>query len=148
MRSPEELSSLRGSQREVWTLEDAVTPSTRTMWVGRAISVLASLVFLMSGVMKLVGGPALEEGMAHLGIPLRLSVPLGILEISCVVVYLIPTTAVLGAILMTGYVGGAICTHLRVGDPFYVQIVLGVLVWLGLYLRESRLKDLIPLRAR
>ena len=120
--------------------------SGRTMWAGRAISVLASLVFLMSAVMKLVGGPALEQGMAHLGIPLSLAVPLAILEISCVVVYLVPATAVLGAILLTGYMGGAICTHLRVGDPFYVQIALGVLVWLGLYLREGRLKGLVPLR--
>ena len=120
--------------------------SGRTMWAGRAISVLASLVFLMSAVMKLVGGPALEQGMAHLGIPFSLAVPLAILEISCVVVYLVPATAVLGAILLTGYMGGAICTHLRVGDPFYVQIALGVLVWLGLYLREGRLKGLVPLR--
>ena len=123
-----------------------VTASGRTMWAGRTISVLASLVFLMSAVMKLVGGPALEQGMAHLGIPLSLAVPLAILEISCVVVYLVPATAVLGAILLTGYMGGAICTHLRVGDPFYVQIALGVLVWLGLYLREGRLKGLVPLR--
>jgi hypothetical protein len=116
------------------------------MWAGRTISILASLVFLMSAVMKLVGGPALQEGMAHLGIPLSLTVALAILEISCVVVYLIPTTAVLGAILLTGYIGGAICAHLRVGDPILVQIALGVLVWLGLYLRENRLKELLPLR--
>jgi len=123
-----------------------VTASGRTMWAGRTISVLASLVFLMSAVMKLVGGPALQQGMAHLGIPLSLTVGLAILEMSCVVVYLIPTTAVLGAILLTGYIGGAICAHLRVGDPFLVQIALGVLVWLGLYLRENRLKGLLPLR--
>ena len=61
-------------------------------------------------------------------------------------VYLIPQTAVLGAILLAGYVGGAICTHWRVGDPFIVQIVLGICVWLGLYLREPRLKALLPLR--
>jgi hypothetical protein len=73
-------------------------------------------------------------------------VPLSILEISCVVIYLIPATSVLGAILLAGYMGGAICTHWRVGDPFFVQIALGILVWLGLYLRENRLKGLIPLR--
>ena len=125
-----------------------VTPAARTRWTGRAISVLVSLVFLMSAVMKLLGGAGLEQGMAHLGIPLSLAVPLGMLEIACVVVYLVPATAVVGAILLTGYIGGAICTHLRVGDPFFVQIALGVLVWLGLYLRESRLRPLIPLRAR
>jgi hypothetical protein len=72
--------------------------------------------------------------------------PLAILEISCVVIYLIPATSVLGAILLTGYIGGAICTHLRVGDPFFLQIAIGIFVWLGLYLRESRLQELIPLR--
>jgi hypothetical protein len=124
-----------------------VTPTARTRWTGQAISVLVSLVFLMSAVMKLLGGAGLEQGMAHLGIPLSLAVPIGMLEIACVVVYLVPATAVVGAILLTGYIGGAICTHLRVGDPFFVQIALGVLVWLGLYLRESRLRQLIPLRA-
>jgi hypothetical protein len=72
--------------------------------------------------------------------------PLAILEISCAVVYLVPPTAVLGAILLAGYVGGTIVTHWRVGDPFVIQIVLGLLVWLGLFLREPRLKELIPLR--
>jgi hypothetical protein len=105
-------------------------------------------VFLMSAVMKLLGGAGLEQGMAHLGIPLSLAVPLAALEIACVVVYLVPATAVVGAILLTGYIGGAVCTHLRVGDPFFVQVALGVLAWLGLYLRESRLRQLIPLRAR
>ena len=63
-------------------------------------------------------------------------------------IYLIPATSVLGAILLTGYIGGAICTHWRVGDPFFIQIALGIVVWLGLYLRENRLKALIPLRTR
>ena len=110
------------------------------------ISVLASLLFLMSAVMKLVAGPEVEKGMAHLGIPMSMLKPLAILELTCVVIYLIPATSVLGAILMAGYVGGIILTHWRVGDPFYVQIVLGIFVWLGLYLREDRLKGLIPLR--
>jgi hypothetical protein len=96
--------------------------------------------------MKLKGGAEVLEGMAHLGLPESLMVPLAILEISCVVTYLIPATSVLGAILLTGYIGGAICTHLRVGDPFFIQTALGILIWLGLYLRENRLKGLIPLR--
>jgi hypothetical protein len=120
--------------------------SGKIVWVGRVISVLVSLVFLMSAGMKLKGGPEMAEGMAHLGLPERMVVPLTILEISCVVIYLIPQTSVLGAILLTGYIGGAICTHWRVGDPVFVQIAIGILVWLGLYLREPRLKELIPLR--
>lgn len=118
----------------------------KVVWGGRVISGLVSLVFLMSAFMKLKGGAEVTEGMAHLGLAESLIVPLAVLELSCVVIYLIPATSVLGAILLAGYIGGAICTHLRAGDPFYLQIGFGILVWLGLYLRESRLKALIPLR--
>jgi hypothetical protein len=100
----------------------------------------------MSAFLKLKDGPEVMKGIAHLGLPESMVVPLAILEISCVVIYLIPVTSVLGAILLTGYTGGAICTHWRVGDPFFMQIVLGILIWLGLYLREDRLKALIPFR--
>jgi hypothetical protein len=114
--------------------------------VGRVISGLASLLFLFSAFMKLKGGAELTKGMAHLGLPDSMIVPLAILEISCVVIYLIPATSVLAAILLTGFIGGTICTHWRVGDPFVMQIALGIFVWLGLWLRENRLKALIPLR--
>jgi len=123
-----------------------VAASGKIVWVGRVISVLVSLLFAMSAFMKLKGGAEVMQGMAHLGLPESLIMPLAILEISCVVIYLIPATSVLGAILLTGYIGGAICTHWRVGDPFFIQIALGIFVWLGLYLRENRLKALIPLR--
>jgi hypothetical protein len=95
--------------------------------------------------MKLMGGPEVAQGMAHLGLPESMVLPLAILELSVVVIYLIAPTAVLGAILLTGYIGGAILTHWRVGDPFFLHPVLGILVWLGLYLREPRLKALIPI---
>lgn len=120
--------------------------SGKVVWAGRVISVLTSLVFVLSALMKLKGGAEVMQGMAHLGLPESLRLPLASLEISCVVVYLIPATSVLGAILLAGYIGGAICTHLRVGDPFVIQTALGILVWLGLYLRENRLRELIPLR--
>jgi DoxX-like family len=116
------------------------------VWAGRVISGLATLLFVFSAFMKLKGGPELSQGMQHLGLSESLVTPLAVLELSCVAVYLIPPTSVLGAILLTGYMGGAILAHLRVGDPFYVQFLLGVFVWLGLYLREDRLKTLIPLR--
>jgi hypothetical protein len=74
--------------------------------------------------------------------------PLAILEITCVVVFLVPPTMVLGAILLTGYVGGTIVTHWRSGDPFVIQVLLGLLIWLSVYLREPRLRALIPLRTR
>ena len=120
--------------------------SRKIVWVGRVISVLVSLLFAMSAFMKLKGGAEVMQGMAHLGLSESLIMPLAILEISCVVIYVIPATSVLGAILLTGYIGGAICTHLRVGDPFFMQIAIGIFIWLGLYLRENRLKGLIPLR--
>jgi hypothetical protein len=120
--------------------------SRKIVWVGRVISILVSLLFAMSASMKFTGGVELTQGMAHLGLPESLIVPLGVLETSCVVIYAIPATAVVGAILLTGYIGGAILTHLRVGDPFFMQIAIGILIWLGIYLRDNRLKELIPLR--
>ena len=121
-------------------------PSKKAVWTGRVISILVSLLFLVSAFFKFKGGPELAEGMAHLGIPDSMVLPLGVLELTVVVVYLIPQTAVLGAILLTGYVGGALCTHWRVGDPFIVHVVLGLMTWLGLYLREPRLRPLLPFR--
>jgi DoxX-like protein len=123
-----------------------VTTSGKMVWTGRAISTLIALLFLFSAFMKIKGGPDVAEGLRHLGLPDSMLVPLAILEASCVVIYLIPPTAVLGAILLTGFIGGAICTHWRVGDPFYLHILLGILVWLALYLRESRLRTVLPLR--
>jgi hypothetical protein len=81
-----------------------------------------------------------------LGYPESLARPLGIVELACTIIYLVPQTAVLGAILLTGYMGGAIATHVRVGDPYFVQIGMGVMLWLGLYLRDARLRALLPLR--
>lgn len=121
-----------------------VTPVAR--WIGHILSVLPCLLLLFSAVMKLVRPPGTAEGFAHLGVPLTQATGLGILEIACTVVYLIPRTAVLGAILLTGYLGGATAIHLRVGDPFIMQPLLGVLLWGGLFLREPRLRALIPLK--
>lgn len=128
--------------------EVATTRQTHrgVIWAGRLISGLVSGAFIMSGIMKLIGGPELDEGMAHLGLPGSMVFPLAILELTCVAIYLFPGTSVLGAILLAGYMGGAICTHWRVGDPFFVQITIGVLVWLGIYLREPRLWPLVPWR--
>ncbi|QDT83711.1 hypothetical protein MalM14_13450 [Gimesia chilikensis] len=96
--------------------------------------------------MKFKGGPEMTDGMAKLGLPESMILPLAILELVCLVLYLVPWTAVLGAILLTGYLGGAICTHWRVGDPFVVQAGLGVVLWLSVYLRDRRLWQLIPFR--
>ena len=118
----------------------------KLIWTGRVISILPCLLFVFSAILKLIDGPDVTKGFAHLGIPLSMMLPLAILELFCVTVYLVPQTSVLGAILLTGFIGGAICTHWRVGDPFYVHIVIGIMIWAGLYLRDSRLKALIPIR--
>ena len=120
--------------------------SRARLWTGRVITALASLMLLMSAFMKLKGGPEVAAGMGHLQIGEGMLLPLAILELACVAVYLVPPTAVLGAVLLTGYVGGIILTHWRVGDALVIPIVLGLLVWLGLYLREPRLAALLPVR--
>jgi hypothetical protein len=118
----------------------------KLIWTGRVISVLPCLLFIFSAILKLIDGPDVTKGFAHLGIPVSMMLPLAILELTCVIVYLIPQTAVLGAILLTGFIGGAICTHWRVGEQFYVHILLGIMIWAGLYLRDNRLRALIPIR--
>ena len=125
------------------------TPVSKKVLVASyVLSVLPVLMLLMSGVMKLLKPAPVVEGFGKFGCPEHLIVVLGVLEIACTVIYLIPRTSFLGAILVTGYLGGATATHVRVGDPaFCAPAMLGVLVWGGLYLRDPRLRALIPLRA-
>jgi hypothetical protein len=118
--------------------------SNEALWTGRVMSAVPVLMLLFSATMKLMHPPQLDEGFAKLGWPVGLALMLGILELACTVVYLVPRTAVLGAILLTGYMGGAIATHVRIGDPVYLHIAFGVLIWGGLYLRDPRLRALIP----
>src|SRR5882724_12947108 len=115
----------------------------KAIWAGRAVSILVALAFAFSAVMKLIVVPDVVKGVSHLGLPESLIRPLGVIELLCAVVYLVPQTAVFGAILLTGYVGGTIITHLRVGEPVYINILLGFLIWLGLYLRRPRLREVI-----
>ena len=125
---------------------EALPVSKTILWTGRIISAVPVLVLLMSAVMKIVKPVPVVEGFAHLGLPEGLAFGLGILELACTALYVVPRTAVLGAILLTGYLGGAIVSHLRVGDAFISPIIFGVLIWAGLYLRDTRLRALIPLR--
>jgi hypothetical protein len=126
----------------------AAAASKKRLWAGRIISTLPVLLLLFSGALKLMKPAPVVQGFAHFGYPESFILSIGILELACTVVYLIPRTSVLGAILMTGYLGGATATNVRVGDPaFFITIILGVLVWAGLYLRDDRLRALIPLRS-
>lgn len=129
--------------------ETLINPvSSKMLWAGRIVSALPVLMLLMSAIMKFVQPAGMEEGMAQLGWDISKAFGLGVLELACVLIYVIRQTSVLGAILLTGYLGGAVATHVRVGDPWIVPVVLGVLLWLGLYLREPRLRSLLPFRSK
>jgi hypothetical protein len=105
------------------------------------------LALLASGSMKLSHNPKFLDAFTnHMGYPADTLTPIGLVEIACVLVYAVPQTAFLGAVLMTAYLGGAVATHVRIGEPPTLPIILGVLAWLGLYLRDPRLRALAPLR--
>ena len=120
--------------------------SKKMIWAGRIMSALPVLMLILSGVMKLVKPAAVVEGFVRLGYPESLTVGIGIVELACAALYVVPRTSVLGAILLTAYLGGATATHVRIGEPFFMPILLGVLVWGGLFLRDERLRALLPLR--
>jgi uncharacterized membrane protein len=125
-----------------------VPVSQKVLWAGRIVSALPVLMLLFSGTLKVMKLDPVVQGFARYGYPERLILLIGFLEIASAVLYMIPRTTVLGAILMTGYLGGATATNVRIGDPsFVVTVILGVLVWLGLYLRDQRLRPLVPLRS-
>ena len=124
----------------------AAAASTKMRWAGYALSVLPVPLLLFSAWMKLSKAPPAVQGIVQFGFPESVLVGIGIAELLCTALYLIPRTAVLGAILLTGYLGGATATHLRVGDPFFIPIIMGIVLWGALYLRDIRLRALIPWR--
>jgi hypothetical protein len=129
-------------------VEAAAPNSKKIVWVGRVISAIPVLFMVFSAVLKFPRLAPVVQGMVRFGYPDDLLFLLGVLEFLSCVVYVIPRTAVLGAILMTGYLGGATASNVRIGDPSYIMtVVLGVMVWGGLFFREPRVRALIPLRS-
>jgi DoxX-like family len=121
----------------------------RTFWAGRVVSALPALFLLVDAVMKLVKPAPVVEATLALGYPESVILGLGIVLLACTLLYLIPRTAVLGAILLTGYLGGAVATHVRVGDgtlSVVFPVILGAFLWAGLYLRDERVRSLLPWR--
>jgi DoxX-like family len=117
------------------------------IWTGRVVSAIPVLLMVFSAVMKFAKPVPVVEGMVRFGFPSGSLFVLGVLEFLSCVVYLIPRTAILGAILMTGYLGGATATNVRVGDPSWIMpVVLGVMVWGGLFFRDEQVRALIPFR--
>ena len=131
-------------------MQSAIQPapvSKASLWTGRILSTLAVLLFVFTAMFSLLKPAAAMQGFVHYGYPESALLRIAIVEILCAIVYAIPRTAVLGAILLTGYLGGATATHVRVGEPPILAIIVGIVVWLGLYLRDRRLRALIPLRS-
>ena len=127
----------------------SVAPKKWAIWSGRALSGMPTLLLLLSATMKLTGNPKMVEMLTKMfGYPAAAGFAIGIAELASTILYAIPRTAVLGAILLTGYLGGAIATHVRVGDVggAITPFALAVLAWGGLFLRDKRVHALLPLR--
>ena len=130
-------------------MQTATSPaavSKGALWTGRVLSGLAALVFIGGGIFTLLNAAKIAPQMAHYGFTESHLYVIAWLEIICGIVYLIPHTAVFGAVLLTGYLGGAVATHLRANEPPMAPIVVAVVLWLGVYLREPRLRAISPLR--
>ena len=121
------------------------------VWTGRIVSATPVAMMAMSGVFKLSGALTGSEELMNnwiaFGYPPGALLPIGVVEVACALVYAVPRTAALGAVLVTGYLGGAVATHVRLGQGIWIApALLGVLAWLGLYLRDPRVRALLPLR--
>jgi hypothetical protein len=132
------------------SVTQTVPVSKKTLWAGHIISALVILFLIFDGVIKVIQHPEAVRPTTQLGYPASLVLGIGIIELVCLAVYAIPRTSVLGAILLTGYLGGAVATNVRAGSELFsvfFPIIIGVLVWGGLFLRDDRLRALIPLRS-
>jgi len=126
------------------------TGSAPKRWAGPILTGFVALFLTFDTVLKVLQLPPAIQGTTELGYPAGLVIVIGAIELACLVLYLVPQTSVLGALLLTGYLGGAIATHVRVGSPFLTHtlfpIYVALMIWGGLYLREPRLRDLLPFR--
>ena len=125
--------------------------SKRSLWASYVISGLAAFFLLFDAIIHVMNIPPVVEASAQLGYPAQVFIPLGIIELICVLLYIAPRTSVLGAVLLTGYLGGAIAIHVRVASPLFSHMLfpvyIGLMIWGGLYLRDERLRALFPVRA-
>lgn len=127
------------------------TATTKPMlWTGRILTALAALFLLFDGVTHVMQVAPVAEAMNQLGYPVNLALTIGIIQLICLLLYLVPPTSLLGAILLTAYLGGAVASNLRIGAPLFSNILfpvyVGLFIWGGLYLRDERLRALFPLR--
>ena len=129
----------------------AAPVSKARLSAGHIVSAIPVLFLLFDSAIKFTAIDPVVESFSQLGYPVSLAIGIGAIELACLVLYVIPRTSVLGAILLTGYLGGAVATHVRVGSPLFTHILFPIyvaaLVWGGLFLREGRLRALVPLRS-
>jgi len=133
------------------TLAHSAPVSTKALWTGRILTGLLVLFLLFDSIPKMMKASFVMKAFAQLGYPLRLAPVIGVILLVCIIFYAIPRTSILGAILLTGYLGGATELNLRSGNPWFltiIPVVFGVLVWGSLYLRDPRLRSLIPLQEK
>lgn len=128
------------------TEETTPTVSKTMLWASYTATALPVLMLLFSASGKFLKPEGMEANIERLGWRMDQMMLLGIVELACVIVYLIPRTAVFGAVLLTAYLGGATATHARIGDPVFFPIIVSIFVWVGLYIREPRLWPLAPIR--
>ena len=133
-------------------LERRPRVTARARRIGAVVTALPALFLVVDALVKVLGLAAATEATAQLGWSEPLLLPLGVLELVCLALYLLPQTAILGAILWTGYLGGAVATHVRIGNPMLSHalfpVYVGALLWLGLWLRDARLRALLPITTR
>jgi hypothetical protein len=130
--------------------ESQTSVSKKTLWAARIIGGLPALFLLVDGAMKLAKPAFVVDATVKLGYSESVIIPLGIVLVLCTILYLVPATTVLGAILLTGYLGGAVATHVRMGEDIFsiiFPVIFGGLIWFALYLCEPRLRALIPARS-
>jgi hypothetical protein len=134
--------------RQTTTTDDA--NSRGVLWTGRIMSGIAVAFLTLDGIGKLLQVQPVVDGTRELGYPVEVIFGLGVTLMSCVLVYVVPRTAVLGAILLTGYLGGAIATHVRVANPLFTHVLfptyVAAFLWAGLMLRDRRLRAFVPWR--
>jgi len=116
------------------------------MWAGMILTGVVTVILLGSAIAKIAGVPQMVDGLTHAGVPRGAIVPIAVLELSCLGLYLFPRSAVLGALLLTGYFGGATVTHIIGRENFIPPLIVGLWIWGGVYFRISELRDLLPLR--
>ena len=129
---------------------DFAVPSKGQLWTGRILTGIAVLFLLFDATIHFLKPAPVVKGFADLGYPISVAVPLAIIEFVCIAFYLIPRTTIFGAVLLTGYLGGAIAAQLRIGAPLVstllFPIYVALFVWGGLYLRDPLVRTIIPLR--